>query len=488
MFKKFKVFERVNKKWGLWAAIGVFFGIRMFWIDTVPILTNDSVSYLHMAKNDELFSSLRTLLEIRTLKTVGYGLFLKLIDSLGFLLPYDFLGNVVLVQHLIWLAIILWAIALIGFWVIPVMMVMSAPFFVWSTNTILTEPLTVALVCILFLSSVQFSNLLTAKKLPKYNFQWFFLVFLIGLSFVWLILVKFFYLATGLIVLAPAVTVFLSKTRSRERIKMSLVGASIALVLGATVVGLQSYYNYDRYGKFTPVSAQGRVLFWGIWTSVFNLRTHAFKNPKIIENYTGKNLYDYITNANLECRKNFDCENKILDLESQKLVEVSGLKLDEARIRSFLMALIGGEKNELHAMRQSFLTQDRARKNQGDYWLVDASTVKTGTAATLEKFNESQMPNVIYGFSQWPVFDGFVTAAQGLISFCYFFGCLWLLGKRKFNGWFFALSGLVAQVVVCFAFAWFLTDIWRYLQTWWILACLSMAYFISANLKLEFKE
>lgn len=470
------------------ACVAVFFFIRVFWLETMPIITNDSLAYLDMEKNTGIFGGLRQLIEVRALKTIGYPLFLKLVEAFDFILPHDFLTNVALMQHLIWYVIILWAIASIGVWAIPVMMVMSAPFFVWSTNTILTEPLTIALASTLLLSSIELSRLLTKKNVPYFRVKWSAMVFLMTVSFVWIILVKFFYITTGLLVLAPVVAVFLHYGSRVKEFKLALIGASVVLAVGGSIVGLQSYYNYDRYNKFTPVSAQGRVLYWGVWTSAFILRNENRLIPEMAAYYDEKGLYAHINEATAECKDDFVCESQILDVQSEQLAQMAGISLPQERTRAFLMALLGGEKNELHYTRTRFLTKDRTNKYLGPEWIMDAFSQKKGPQSLIDKYNHGEVPTVIAGFSPWPVFDGYVSSAQFSIIFCYFFVCLWLLIKRRFRGSFHLFAGVTAHVCVCIAFSWFLTDIWRYLQTWWVLVTLTMAYFISLNMKVQLKN
>lgn len=450
--------------------------IRVLRIDFLPMVSNDSVLYIDWGISRKFLDKPLQIIEVAGLKSAGYPLMVTLYDWLAPYFGFDTLTFAVLFQRFAFLISYIWMFLLIGPLSIPLfLVVLTSPFYMVTSNMLLTEGITVPAGILLSCSVIHLANL-TVTRHWKSFLKWAVLWFLALACYSIMVLCKFNLAAFSLLLFYPLLKNGIFIPIKKWNWNFASNSLLLIVLIGSSYIFALVHYNYVTTGSLAPTSAVGRVFYWGTWHAVFAIRPENREKPGLKEIYDSGSLYNVINETATACSHDMACETPILIDKCLTLLEKAEMNIWQERLRSFSMAMLSGEKNELHGNRKSFLASNGQPSDGGRTWVSNGYTDSIGTTKALIKLNHGKDPHYIRGLGGKPIDVPRTDGAQKLYAGLIYLLGLFLLIRRKLRLFDLGVIGCISFAFVSLSVSLYLMDIWRFVQTGWVVCMLLLTY------------
>ena len=227
---------------GLAVLLGVIAVSTVLSVDLFPVITNDTIAYLRYS--DSL--SELGLVDLGY-RQFGYPLYLASTGAVAQVLTIEPLIFAVLVQRLLLVCGVAYAVYLWRWWSVPVVVLVLTGEVIAYTNLVLTEGLSIPLALLLACSTAHVLRLLRGTTTAISSKLTVSLLIVVAVLSLGLLTIRFPFAVFGI---CPLVVAVVAHGTPQRRLAWTAFG--VFVVVAAGMVGLMSRENLTEYGDFSP--------------------------------------------------------------------------------------------------------------------------------------------------------------------------------------------------------------------------------------------
>lgn len=430
----------------------VLAGAFFLGVNTLPIVANDSLTYLDHSRDLTGEGWVQG-----GYRQIGYPLVLMGARLVSGVVGVEPLLFSVLVQRLLLVGGLVYAIRIWRWKAFPLVVVVLTPELLVYPNFILTEGLTVPLSLILgCLTSHYFVEAEAALSIPakpsaRRSDR---TVLLAGLGsgvVLVMILTRFPLAIFGIVPLGISAHSLVTKSSSRRLMS----GVTLALIaLAGSFSLLASVENEREFGVFFPTTNGANAEYWGAWRLTFGLHPENQEAEELAAYYEGGSPHPLIARLVAEYPV-YSERADAFDIEIEHLLRISGTSLTRERLFSFLGALRGGRHNDLATYSKTSLGS--TSRTLDEAILRNTFGMENGVRAFAGRYNDGHLPEAVVTSPAFPMLP--LPGLQDVLSIAFpasLIGIVALAGmKRRY------LVGaifLTPALVMSAAMGWLLLD------------------------------
>ena len=444
--------RRTLVKWfGLLSLL--LLGVYVLAVNILPIVTNDSLEYIAHSRSPGEYGVV-----FIGYRQIGYPVSLLIDRGVADLVGVEPLLFTAIVQRLLLIGSLVYAIWLWRWRAVPVALLVAAPSLLAYPNFILTEGLTVPLG--LFLACVvghYFRIDEGGSEADNSDVKGTLLAAsLVAVVCLVMVVVRYPLAVFGAIpVVIVAAAIFGRRDHWRSL-------AAIALGFVASV-GLFSYAlaseNSSEYGSFSPSTRSERAQYWGVWHVTFTLNPMNQEKAGLADYYSGGTPYRHIDAVDMSSDV-YAVQAATYEEDMADIFDLAGLNVWRERLFSFFGALRGGRIDDLEKHIIPTLESDARSVDAAIYRNTLAAS--EGPEAFDSGFNEGHRPQAVVTSPAFP--DSPVPYVQDVLNFLLplaIMGTLFLTVRNR--QWWLGLAYLIPVFALSAAMGWILMDNVRFL-------------------------
>ena len=383
----------------LLTAVGVFF----LGVDTLPIVTNDSLRYLDHS---------RALTEAGWVedgyRQIGYPATLALDRWLASVAGVEPLLFTVVIQRALLAGALAYAIWLWRWYSLPVVVLVLTPEFLVLPNFVLTEGLAVPLSLLLAVLASHYYRALDQDDLSgEVPRKAFWLAVAVSVLAMVLLAVRFPLAVYGWL---PLLCAAMAYRRYGSRSRPVIVVLAFFLVAAVGFSFAASAENNDDFDVFFPTTNGGGAEYWGAWRLTFGLHPENQDRPELQEYWDEGSPHPLIARIGA-AYPSYSDQARALEEATVDLLETSGTTRSRERIFSILGSLRGGRHNDLENYTNTALRSGIRDLDEIIY--RNTFAIENGPEAFAERYNDGRLPEVLWTSSVFPRLP--VPALQSLL-------------------------------------------------------------------------
>jgi len=444
--------QRLLKALGM-VAVGMV-GIYFLAINTFPIVTNDSLEYLDHSRAPGTYGMI-----FKGYRQIGYPAILLVGRFVAGLVGVEPLLFSALLQRLLLLGALAYAIWLWRWRANPLVVLVLTPSFLVYPNFVLTEGMTVPLsVLLACLVSHHFRLAASAKPDGSGEDNRIALALAILASAVVFVMISIRF-PLAVFGMVPVAILGAAWFRN-ERIQRSYGAALLVfVVVSGTFSGLLAIENEREFGVFSPGTNDMPAQYWGAWHITFGLHPENKAEPSLAEFWDTGRPHPRIALVQ-SANRGYKAQAVAHDGDIDEMLELAGLDRNRERFFSFLGALRGGRTDDLISYMGAAILAD-ARSVDGAMF-QSLFAIRRGGEAFAERYNDGQLPQAVITS---PVFPRFPSPyLRVMLSFMVPAAMVgvFVLAVYKRRLWM-GLAYLAPVLVLAAAMGWILMDNVRFL-------------------------
>jgi hypothetical protein len=434
-------------------AIGMV-GIYFWAINTFPIVTNDSLEYLDHSRQPGTYGMV-----FIGYRQIGYPAILLVGRILAGLVGVEPLLFSVLLQRLLLLGALAYAIWLWRWRAAPLVVLVITPTFLVYPNFVLTEGMTVPL-SILLACLVSHHFRLAESTKPDHSpedHRIALALAILACTVVFILISIRFPLAVfGMVPVAMLGSAWFRNRQSRKSYGTVLL---VFVLAGGTFGGLLSLENEREFGIFAPGTHDMPSQYWGAWHVTFGLHPENRAEPSLAEFWdTGRPhpRIGLVQGTNPDYKAQAAAHAADID----EMLELAGLDHNRERFFSFLGALRGGRTDDLNSYMGAAISADARSVDRAMHRSLFA--IRRGGEWFADQYNDGQLPQAVITSPVFPKFPSpnFHVMLAIMLPAALVGVFVLSLYKRRF--WM-GLAYLVPVLVLAAALGWILLDVVRFL-------------------------
>ncbi|MCL1594893.1 MAG: hypothetical protein M3132_11145 [Actinomycetia bacterium] len=327
-------------------AFGVVAAALVIAVDIFPIITNDSLAYIGHS------NSLVTTGFIQIgYRQFGYPFFLASVDTMASLVHLEPLLATVLLQRLVYLSAVAFAVWLWRWRAIPLVVLAIVPSLLTYTNFILTEGIAIGLVAwyaVLVALVVRLGSS-SSDGVPGYpRISLRAAGILASLVYVLLALIRFQYA----LLIIGVLGVWYVMYRAGGKVRTASIVTSVSVVLLLSLFfGAVTLENGRELGAFSPSARGERSRFWATWQVAFTLNPENRSNVVLAQFYGDGSPYTFM--GSVDSLPSYADQQHAYAEAMEGVIDGMNTTWATQRLASAIGVLEGGRIDDVRSMVQA---------------------------------------------------------------------------------------------------------------------------------------
>ncbi|HEY5890102.1 MAG TPA: hypothetical protein VIW94_05330 [Acidimicrobiia bacterium] len=456
------------------AAAGVaLVAISIFAVNLLPVVTNDSLTYLDQSR--DLMSG--GVVE-GGYRQVGYPVVLWLDRVVAGILGAEPLLFSVLVQRLLLVGAIVYSLVLWRWKSLPVMLLILTPEFVVYPDFVLTEgltvPLSLLLACLVSHYFLLDDGATIFRRPERLEIPQIAIFVALTAVVVVLIMIRFPLAVFGLIPVAIAWQAVVKRTSASKKILVVTSGFVAVASMFALAAAIE---NSREFKVFSPTTNGVRAEYWGAWRLTFGLHPENQDKAILASYFDGGTPHPFLARVT-DANPLYEDQDAEIDAAIVDLLVLSGTSRTRERVFSILGSLRGGRHNDLDVYAESVLGSDARSIDESIN--RNSLAIARGTQAFADEYNDGVLPQAVVTSAIFPTYPS--PGVQSL--FAYLLPVTWIglmvltLKKRRYT---MGLIFIVPPLTMALAMGWLLVDNTRLLMTTSVFAVAGLSGLLEAR-------
>lgn len=365
----------------LFVIVGVLVLTTVLALNLFPVITNDSLTYIDYSKSLDRYGLVHA-----GYRQFGYPGFMA-VSSVGSLLGIEPLLTVAILQRLLLVIGVAYAVWLWRWWSVPIVAFALSAETIAYTNLLLTEGLTVPLALVLACTTAHFLKLRADKRIAASPRLAMILVGLVAALALAMLAIRFPFAVFGI---CPLVVVLGARGTSIKRYAWAVFGGYI--VLSLAIVGLVSAENATEYGDFSPSTRGARTEYWAAWSVVFKAGPGNASKPELTEYWDSGTPYGFIREVE-SMDIPYSQQATVYEQAIDDMLATAGIGPWESRIQSFFGSLTGGRLDDLTGIIAAAISAGGANVDAAIY--QNSYALERGVEAFADRYNDGEAPDAL---------------------------------------------------------------------------------------------
>ena len=318
----------------------------------------------------------------------GYPLYLASTGAVADALTIEPLIFAVLVQRLLLVCGVAYAVYLWRWWSVPMVVLALTGEVIAYTNLVLTEGLSIPLALLLACSTAHVLRLLRGSAIDIPSRLIVALLTVVAVLSVALLSIRFPFAVFGI---CPLVVGVVAHRTPQRRFAWTAFG--VFFLAAGGMVGMMSRENLTEYGDFSPSTRGGRSEYWATWTVVFRLDPQTREDPGLSDFFDGGDPYVLIGEID-SMDIPYSDQARLYDETIDELLLAAGMDPWGSRAASFLGALRGGRLDDIRGIIREILQSEPTEVDA----VINSNALaqEQGAQAFAELHNDGQLPEAIH--------------------------------------------------------------------------------------------